>query len=217
MGMFDTFLINHNKKQYHLQTKRFYCQMDTWQVGDFVEGSNSGVKCFIQRQFFDEKDNRIFRDEEKEGASYGCWFIVVIAHSLFAEAQVFDANETEKFIADKMRELKEKWHDSSRAINLLSEVVRLRDKEAHELRHRIRQTKELIETHQKWQTGGMPSEENEYTWVEELSWAGEEYDRLKAGENPLDILLDLLNIDDMPRQQPSQDNQQKSLLEGCWL
>ncbi len=66
MGMYDSFIIQHEDVEREIQTKDFFNVMDQYRVGDIVSGAAPGVQVLHNFFYLDQDRNMTWEDEKKD-------------------------------------------------------------------------------------------------------------------------------------------------------
>jgi uncharacterized protein YoxC len=66
MGMFDSFIIQHEGVEREIQTKKFDNTLDRYQVGDVVFGAEPGIQIVHDYFYLDSEGEMTWEDEKKE-------------------------------------------------------------------------------------------------------------------------------------------------------
>jgi len=66
MGMFDSFIIQHEGVEREIQTKDFFNAMDRYRVGDVVRGAVPGVQVLHDYFYLDHDGTMTWKDGEKD-------------------------------------------------------------------------------------------------------------------------------------------------------
>ncbi len=66
MGMFDSFLIQHEGVEREIPTKKFDNTLDCYQVGDVIFGAEPGIQIVHDYLYLDSEGNMTWEDEKKE-------------------------------------------------------------------------------------------------------------------------------------------------------
>ncbi len=66
MGMYDSFIIQHEDVEREIQTKKFFNVMDRYRVGDIVSGAGPGVQVLHDFFYLDQDGNMTWEDEKKD-------------------------------------------------------------------------------------------------------------------------------------------------------
>ncbi len=66
MGMFDSFIIQHEGIEREIQTKEFFCVMDRYRVGDVIPGADPGVQVVHDFFYLDSDGGMTWVEEERE-------------------------------------------------------------------------------------------------------------------------------------------------------
>lgn len=66
MGMYDSFIIQHEGVDREIQTKEFFNVMDRYRIGDIVSGAAPGVQVLHDFFYLDQDRNMTWEDEKKD-------------------------------------------------------------------------------------------------------------------------------------------------------
>ncbi len=183
MGMFDSFYVEIAGKSIELQSKRFDCVLEHYRQGDVVSGAEAGIRVYLDHAGFDAEGEHTWRDEEQVRRFS---VFLVIAHGVFVDCEVEEGEVSLEAALRRIRELGERWEDSARLLNRL--VLALSDKQARvdALMRRIHYAQAALAEVRRIRTA-------EPKGI--LRFSGDYTERLERGDDPLDVLEEVLGED----------------------
>lgn len=181
--MFDSFYVKIEEKRIELQSKRFDRILKHYRPGDVVSGAEAGVRVYLDQVGLDAEGKHTWRDEE-QARRFSVF--LVIAHGVFVDYEVEEAEVAPQAALQRIRELGEKWEDSARLLNRL--VLALSDKQARvdAVMGRIHSAQAAIAEARRIRAGEPKGR---------FHFSRDYIERLERGDDPLDVLDELLAED----------------------
>lgn len=183
MGMFDTFLLQHNGQAIELQTKRFNNNLDYWQLGDVVDGAPSGIRVFFDQQWIAANGKLLYG--EAADARPLVIFIVLV-NAVFTASECIESTLDDEQIARHIDTLRAHWSDTARTMAVWAQRLNERQIEVATLNNRIARANRLIDYSRRSRDERM----NDHSLF--LALKRDEEHRLDQSENLLDDLRDVL-------------------------
>lgn len=185
MGLFDSFLIQIDGHPVELQTKRFYCDLARWRLGDVVAGAPAGIRVFFDRLRLDAA----YRVEYSDTAEASpCTVFVVLVHSVFTACEVVHGDLDPTAIQQRIETLQTTWRDTARVMTTWAEFLGQRQDEAARQQWRIDHALSLIDHARRPRGAG-----DAHGFLQALR--SEEEKCLESGEDVLDVLRSALVTD----------------------
>lgn len=110
MGMFDSFVVNHNNTTHEVQTKRFENVLDTWHVGDVINQPSFGIQVLYE--LAEEVNGRL---EYAFPEDADIIIYLVIANGVYVES-IVEPFVDDKIVLEKINELENKWNNTDKQI-----------------------------------------------------------------------------------------------------
>jgi hypothetical protein len=181
MGMFDSFLVEIGGHEVELQTKRFDSVMACYRPGDVVSGATPGVQVLTDSLALDGDGRPLYG--EAEGASYLTIFIV-LGYGLYASYEAEPGALSEATTLARIRELAAEWDDSARLMTLMVQSIGKKQQRIGHLEGWLNYARSTVTDALRLRAGEQ--------LPEPLFRDAEATRRLKAGEEPLEVLGSLL-------------------------
>lgn len=182
MGMFDSLNIELDGRELEVQTKRFDCILETYRPGDWIAGATPGIAVYFDILHFDA-DGKLVYSADGERVRTLTLF-VVIAHGVFVTYRLYDGESTPEAIAQRVRQLREEWRDSTRLQSVLVESLQTKQQQIQLLQTRLRRVAAVIDSARRLRAGD-PLD----GIFDRLS---AETQRLTKGEDPLEVVASVL-------------------------
>jgi len=155
MGMYDSIVIEHNNKAFHLQTKRFYGTFKTYRVGDVIDGVHTGVHCYFQPFYLNQKGeadwNEIHWTERYQ-------VFVTIAEGIYCDFQVRTWMEDDAEIQSFIKSQQNHWKDKQRVLDIAIKSLKRYQHSVsfyHEKNKQIIRLLEYAENGEQWDNLGL--------------------------------------------------------------
>ena len=183
MGMFYSFYIELDGKDFEVQSKRFDCCLDHYRIGDCVGGAASGVRVYFDTLDLDAAGKPVYGSPERTARSLTLFLVLV--QGVFVEYDLVAGRLDPPEIQQHIRDLRELWSDSARLVDFLVDRLRERQQTIAVLQGRIASAASAITSTRRLRAG-----ENLNT---ALGLFREEDQRLTRGDDPLDVIEWALN------------------------
>jgi hypothetical protein len=99
MGMYDSFIIQHEGVEREIQTKEFFNVMDRYRVGDIVSGAAPGVQVLHDCFYLDQDRNMTWEDEKKDREIH---VFLMLRFSVFMHYYLVEEQLTQEAIEKKV-------------------------------------------------------------------------------------------------------------------
>ena len=178
MGMFDSFYVEVDGREFELQSKRFECGLGHYRSGDFVAGCLPGVRVFFETLFLDGNGKPMYGAEREAGLQKTVF--IALVEGVFVDFQVHEGELSTDEILASLRQLQARWSDSARVQAFMSDALRHRQQRIAKLERRLGRVESIIATARRLQAGETLDHRFDLIW--------EENKRLAAGEDPLEVI-----------------------------
>lgn len=178
MGMFDSLNIELDGRELEIQTKRFDCILETYRPGDWIAGATPGIAVYFDILHLDDDGILVYSADDVRVRTLTLF--VVIAHGVFVTYRLYDGESTPEAIAQKVRQLREKWRDSSRLQSVLVEALQTKQQQIRLLHTRLNRAAAVIDSARRLRNGD-PLDGIFDRFREETQ-------RLTKGEDPLEVV-----------------------------
>ncbi len=176
--MFDSLYIVIDGKETEVQTKRFDCCLASYRIGDCIDGSSPGVRVYFDELDIDQSGRLVYGRAEDSARSLTLF--VVLVQGVFAEYSL-DAGRLElRAIEERIRQLRERWADSTRVIDFLVSVVMNKQQTIAALNGRIAHAAATLASARRLRAG--EDIKHPFGLVREAE------ERLTRGDDPLDVV-----------------------------
>ncbi len=180
MGMFDSLLVEINGKGVELQTKRFYQNLNRYQLGSVIKGAQPGISVYIDTVYLDQQGKQLYIKAE-DTSIYTVF--VVIAHGVFVDYEVVEEEMSYSCLQKEMKRLKDKWLDTARLLEFFVAVLTESQDKSKALQGKIANSLNIIEKAKQLRAGQE---------VSEFLDLDKSVSRLKQGEDPLKMVESIL-------------------------
>lgn len=102
MGMFDSFIIQHERVEREIQTKEFDNALDRYRVGDVISGAAAGIQIVHDYFYLDQAGEMTWQDEQKEREIH---VFLIIRFSVFMQYRVLEGPQSPEAIEKKVSAL----------------------------------------------------------------------------------------------------------------
>jgi hypothetical protein len=184
MGMFDSFLVEVAGRAVWVQTKRFDRVLGRYRLGDVVSGAAPGVQVFTDQLDFDATGRLVYGDAD----AVSRWTLfVVLGFGFFAHYEVEGGELSAADTLARIRRLAETWQDSARLMARMVQSLGEKQGRIEQLEGRLSWAASTLADARKLRAGE--------TLPDGFLPDREATRRLKAGDDPLDVLEGLLADD----------------------
>ena len=178
MGMFDSLYIEIDGKDTQVQTKRFDCCLASYHLGDCIDGATPGVRAYFDELDIDQSGRLVYG--RADDAARSLTLFVVVVQGVFAEYCLDEGRLEPRAIEERIRQLRERWADSTRVIDFLVGVVMNKQQTIASLNGRIAHAASAIASARRRRAGEDPKER--------FGLPREADERLTRGDDPLDVV-----------------------------
>ncbi|MCD2452753.1 hypothetical protein GO003_020415 [Methylicorpusculum oleiharenae] len=184
--MFDSFHIELDGRDLEIQTKRFDCILETYRQGDWIAGATFGIAVYFDVLHLDADGRLVYSPDGVRVRTLTLF--VVIAHGVFVTYQLCDGELTSEAIAQKLRQLREEWRNSSRLHSVLVESLQTKQEQIRLLQARLNRAAAVIDSARRLRSG------DPLNGI--FDRFREETQRLIKGDEPLDVVAWVLANDE---------------------
>jgi|GEM_PF-4960426 len=121
MGMYDTIIIEHHDITYELQTKRFYGVLNTYRIGDVINGIHTGEHCYFYPLYLKQSGEIDWHEVEWETRYH---VFITIANGIYCDYQVKSWISDNLKIQSIIGAQKAFWKDAQRVLDVVIESVK---------------------------------------------------------------------------------------------
>lgn len=182
MGMFDSLKIELDGRELEIQTKRFDCILETYRLGDCIAGATSGITIYFDILHLDANGKLVYGANDVRARTLTLF--VVIAHGVFVAYHLRDGESKPAEILQTVRQLREEWCDSARLQIVLVEALQTKQEQIRLLQARLRRAAAIIDSARRLRAG------DPLDGI--FDRLHEETHRLTKGEDPLEVLAEVL-------------------------
>jgi len=177
MGLFDSLYIEIDGRDTEVQTKRFDCCLSSYRLGDCIDGATPGVRVYFDELDLNAAGRAYARPDE---VTRSLTLFVVLIQGVFAEYCLDEGRLEPPAIEQRIRQLRERWADSTRVIDFLVRIVMQKQQTIAALDSRIAHAAGAIASARRLRAG----EDLKHPF----SLPHEADERLTRGDDPLDVV-----------------------------